>query len=65
MNLNSYLYSEPTVVEWLGQDENMTCKEYQRRAAGRIAAFERAFGGPLGRSELARFGSVKIETVTG
>ena len=49
LNLNSYLYAEPTVVEWLSQDEKLSCTEYQKRAAERIAAFEGAFSGPFGR----------------
>jgi hypothetical protein len=49
LKLNSYLYAEPTVVEWLGQAEEQSCMEYQKRAAERIAAFERAFAGPVGR----------------
>ena len=50
MKLNSYLYAEPTVVEWLSQAEEQSCMEFQKRAAERIAAFERAFGGTIGRT---------------
>jgi hypothetical protein len=49
LKLNSYLYAEPTVVEWLSQAEEQSCMEFQKRAAERIAAFERAFGGTIGR----------------
>jgi hypothetical protein len=49
LKLNSYLYAEPTVVEWLSQAEKQSCMEYQKRAGERIAAFERAFGGLVGR----------------
>jgi hypothetical protein len=49
LKLNSYLYAEPTVVEWLSQAEEQSCMEFQKRAAERIAAFERAFGAPIGR----------------
>jgi len=33
----------------MGQAEKQSCMEYQKRAVERIAAFERAFGGQVGR----------------
>jgi hypothetical protein len=44
MTLNSYLHKKPDVVERLTQGDRRTVEEHRSRAAGHIAAFERAFG---------------------
>jgi hypothetical protein len=45
MPLDSYLCSQPEVVERLTQEQRAIVEQYRNRATGHIMAFERAFAG--------------------